>query len=307
MAVAHTTTPEPGGMADMPIARDAGPTSEGREDAVTMVPTRLGELRVEVCGAGPTAVLWHSLFVDSTTWERMRGPLSAVRRLIIIDGPSHGGSAAASRIFTLEECAGAALDVLDHLGVTAPVDWVGNAWGGHVGTLVAAASPDRCRSLVTIGTPVHPLTPRERVKCIFLVGVYRMTGPIRPLITAVSDALLGPHSAGRQPADARLVGDALRRATRHGLYLAMRSVMLNRRDLRPALGAVTVPTLVVAGADDAMWTPDQARAAATLPSRGSCCVVPGGGHVAPLLDGASALVEALTTFWRQDLPVTRRT
>jgi hypothetical protein len=34
----------------------------------------------------------------------------------------------------------------------------------------------------------------------------------------------------------------------------MRSVMLNRRDLTLALGAVTAPTLMVAGADDAMWT-----------------------------------------------------
>jgi pimeloyl-ACP methyl ester carboxylesterase len=300
MAVAHPTTPEPGGMAHSATGSDADPKSEGREDAVTMVPTRLGDLRVEVCGAGPTAVLWHSLFVDSTTWERVRGPLSAVRRLVIIDGPSHGGSAPASRIFTLDECAGAALDILDHLGVTAPVDWVGNAWGGHVGTLVAAASPDRCRSLVTIGTPVHPLTPRERVKCTLLAGLYRLTGPVGPLINLVSDALLGSHSAARKPADARLVGDAIRRATRHGLYLAMRSVMLNRRDLTPALGAVTVPTLVVAGADDAMWTSDQARAAASLPLRGTYCVVPGGGHVAPLLEGASALTEVLTTFWRQD-------
>jgi pimeloyl-ACP methyl ester carboxylesterase len=300
MAVAHTTTPEPGGMAHTAIGRAPGVTSEGQEEAVSMVPTRLGDLRVEVCGAGPPAVLWHSLFVDSTTWERVRGPLSAVRRLIIIDGPSHGGSAAASRIFTLDECAGAALDVLDHLRVTAPVDWVGNAWGGHVGILVAANSSDRCRSLVTIGTPVHALTRQERVRCTLLVGLYRLTGPIGPLITAVSDAVLGSHSAVRKPADARLIGDAVRRATRKGLYLAMRSVMLNRRDVTSELGAVTAPTLVVAGADDAMWTSDQARAAASLPSRGTCCVVPGGGHVAPLLEGASTLTEVLTTFWRQD-------
>jgi pimeloyl-ACP methyl ester carboxylesterase len=300
MAVAHNTTPDPGGVAHAASGRVAGASSEEREHAVTMVPTRLGDLRVEVCGAGPTAVLWHSLFVDSTTWERVRGPLSAVRRLIIIDGPSHGGSAAASRIFTLHECAGAALDVLDHLGVTAPVDWVGNAWGGSVGILVAATSSDRCRSLVTIGTPVHSLTRQERVKYTLLVGVYRLTGPIRPLITAVSDALLGPHSAVRKPADARLIGDAVRRATRKGLYLAMRSVMLNRRDLTSALGAVIAPTLVVAGADDALWTSGQAQDAASVPSRGTYCVVPGGGHVAPLLEGASALTEVLTTFWRQD-------
>ncbi|MBJ7595799.1 MAG: alpha/beta fold hydrolase [Candidatus Dormibacteraeota bacterium] len=267
-----------------------------------MVPTRLGDLSVQVCGAGPTAVLWHSLFVDSTTWEQVRKPLSAARRLLIIDGPSHGGSPGPGRIFTIEECADAARAVLTHFGVTEPVDWVGNAWGGHVGILFAATSPERCRSLVTIGTPVHALTRAERPKCRALVAAYRLTGPMRSLVNAVTDALLGPRSADRDPASARLVGDAFRHAARRGMYLAMRSVMLNRPDLTSALRVVSAPTLVVAGADDSMWTPDRARAAAALPSRGACRVVPGAGHVAPLLDDASALAELITIFWRDHLP-----
>lgn len=294
----------------MALAGEPGALANEGGDVVTMVPTRLGDLRVEICGSGPPAVLWHSLFVDSTTWERVREPLSAVRRLVIIDGPSHGGSMAATRIFALEECPGAALDVLDHLGVTQPVDWVGNAWGGHVGILFAAAWPDRCRSLVTIGTPVHGLAPGERPKLKLLVELYRLTGPIRPLVTAVTDGLLGPHSAARSPENARLVGNAFRRGTRRGKYLAMH-LMLNRPDLTSALRTVSAPTLVVAGAEDSMWTTDQARAAAALPLRGTTRVVPGGGHVAPLLDGAPALTELLTTFWREggatEVPLTKAT
>ena len=59
---------------------------------VDAVPTRLGPLHVETVGSGPPAVLWHSLFVDSATWNRVRVPLAAERRLILIDGPNHGGS-----------------------------------------------------------------------------------------------------------------------------------------------------------------------------------------------------------------------
>ena len=44
--------------------------------------------------------------------------------------------------FTLDDCVGAAVDVLDQLGIDEPVDWLGNAWGGHVGILFAAAHPD---------------------------------------------------------------------------------------------------------------------------------------------------------------------
>ena len=72
------------------------------------VPTRLGPLHVQPVGAGPPAVLWHSLFVDSTTWRRMERELGASRRLVIIDGPGHGWSADAGRDYTLEDCAAAA-------------------------------------------------------------------------------------------------------------------------------------------------------------------------------------------------------
>ena len=61
------------------MAGEAGALADERRGVVTMVPTRLGDLRVETCGSGPPAVLWHSLFVDSTTWERVREPLCCVR------------------------------------------------------------------------------------------------------------------------------------------------------------------------------------------------------------------------------------
>jgi pimeloyl-ACP methyl ester carboxylesterase len=116
---------------------------------------------VHTIGAGPPAVLWHSLFVDSTTWTRVQQPLSGMRQLIQIDGPAHGHNPPLSHRFTLDDCVGVAVDVLDRLGVQEPVDWLGNAWGGQVGILFASAHPDRCRSLAAIGVP-GPRTPRGR-------------------------------------------------------------------------------------------------------------------------------------------------
>ncbi len=62
------------------------------------------------------------------------GPLTAhsavtrfERRPALIDGANHGGSPPVRRPFTLDDCAGAAADVLDHLGIGEPVDWLGDA------------------------------------------------------------------------------------------------------------------------------------------------------------------------------------
>jgi pimeloyl-ACP methyl ester carboxylesterase len=264
---------------------------------ITMVPTRLGRLRVEVSGTGHPTVLWHSLFVDSTSWDRVREPLQASRRLLIIDGPSHGDSEPVARAFTLEGCAGAAIDVLNHFEVSLPVDWVGNAWGGHVGILFAATYPERCRSLITIGTPVHALGTGERRKIGALVALYRRIGPVRPLVKMVQGGLLSPKTCASDADVMGLVCKAFRRANRRGMRTAMRSVMLARQDLTSALLRITAPTLMVTGSELATWTLADARALASTMPRGSAAVVAGARHLAPLED-ASAVVEVVTDFWR---------
>lgn len=264
---------------------------------VTSVPTRLGPLRVETAGSGPPAVLWHSLFVDSATWVRVRQPLASVRRLLLIDGPGHGYNPPVARRYTLDDCAGAAIDVLDHFRIGEPVDWVGNAMGGHVGIPFAAAYPGRCRSLATIGSPVHALTPPERRKIALLSRVYRLTGPVPPLVNLLTDALLGTHARAADPEAAALVGGAFRRATRRGMSGAIGSVSLHRPDLTPLLAKISAPTLICAAADDPTWTPADAAAAASHLPRGAPVVLPGSGHVAPLFEAAPAVAELLTTFW----------
>lgn len=263
-------------------------------DTTLTVATRLGGLRVQLCGSGPPVVLWHSLFVDSTTWDLVRERVDR-RRLILIDGPGHGGSEPARRRFTLQDCADAAGDVLDHVGVHEPVDWVGNAWGGHVGIVFAARHPDRCRSLVTIGTPVRALSRAERRKIVLLVALYRLLGPVRPLVKGVADALLGANPPHR---DAQLISVAFRKPGRRGMYAAMQSVMLHRPDLTSVLSEVAAPTLIVAAEADALWPPGEARMSAAQLQRGAFATVPGAGHVAPLLQSADAVVDVLSDFWR---------
>jgi len=53
----------------------------GQPAETATVATRLGPLRVQTVGSGPPAVLWHSLFVDSTTWNLLVAPLAAERGL----------------------------------------------------------------------------------------------------------------------------------------------------------------------------------------------------------------------------------
>ena len=235
-------------------------------------------------GSGPPALLWHSLFVDSTTWIRVQQPLSGMRQLIQIDGPAHCHNPPAPTRFTLQDCVGVAVDVMDYLGIQEPVDWLGNAWGGHVGVLFAAAHSDRVRSLTAIGAPIHALSPADRRQVLLLRWLYRLAGPVPPLVNLLVDALLGPRARAEDPAGAALVADAFRRADRRGMAAAIGWLSLARPDLTPVLdrlrsracsppastipcGPLTAPAPPPPTSPTAPWSSSRAQATSVPSSR----------------------------------------
>ena len=239
-----------------------------------IVDTRLGALAVRVRGEGPVAVLWHSLFVDDRTWHRVEDDLARLRRLVIITGPGHGASADPGRRYNMDECAEAAADVLAFLGVVEPVDWVGNAWGGHVGVVFAARWPERCRTLVTLGTPIHSYTKFDRLPIWIVLPVVRLFGPVGFIGTGIRDALLSPTTRAQDPEAGALVVDCLRTMNRAALVNAVVSISLRRPDLTSRLDQIRCPTLFVTGSDHTDWTPEQARAAGRLLADGATEVIP---------------------------------
>lgn len=245
--------------------------------------TDLGRLHIRRTGFGPPVVLWHSLFVDSRSWGPLVDELARERTVYTIDGPSHGRSEPVGRDFTFDEVVSSAEQALDRLDLTEPVDWIGNAWGGHVGIRLATGA--RLRTLTTIGTPVHGFTLGEKLtKAWPLVGMYRLVGPSDLVVKLLFDSLVGRKAIEAQPDQAATLMASFREADRDGMYHAMRSMMLQRTSIENLLGAVRVPTLVMAVSDDVTgWRPDEARrTCAAIPD---CRVeeVAGTGHVSPLL------------------------
>src|ERR1700754_476325 len=261
------------------------------------VSTDLARLHVRRTGAGPPVVLWHSLFVDSLSWGPLIDELAQRRTVYAIDGPSHGKSDSVPRDFTFEELVDSAAQALDRLGVTDPVDWIGNAWGGHIGIRLATGS--RLRTLTTVGTPVQRHTLGEKVTKLWpLVGVYRFAGPIGFLKKQLSDSLLGPEAIAAEPDQAATVIASFTDADRDGMYHAMRSMMLHRTGIEHLLGDIKVPTLVMSVRDDVIaWRPDEARrTCAAIPD---CRVeeVAGTGHVSPLLVDRDRILRLVNEFW----------
>jgi len=262
-----------------------------------VVSTDLGRLHVRRTGTGPPVILWHSLFLDSRSWGPLLDELARTRTVYTIDGPSHGRSESVPRDFSFDEVEVSAEQALDQLGLAEPVDWVGNAWGGHIGIRLATGS--RLRTLTTIGTPVQGFTLAEKLtKAWPLVTMYRFAGPTGFIVQQLFDSLIGKDSIAAQPDQASTVMASFRDAERKGMFHAMRSMMLRRTGIEDLLGSITVPTLVMSVRDDVTgWRPDEARrTCAAIPD---CRVeeVAGTGHVSPLLIDRDRIARLVTGFW----------
>lgn len=261
-----------------------------------MVDTEVGQLAVRVIGHGVPAVLWHSLFVDERSWQRLESQLAETRRLILITGPGHGASPGPGHRYTLENCAAAARTVLNILDVNEPVDWVGNAWGGHVGVVFAAHWPSRCRTLVTLGAPLQALNRVERARTIALLLAYRLFGHAGFVQDGVVKVLLSPKTRTQDPAAVELVKDCLANANPAALRNAVHSISLRRADLTAYLPEILAPTLFITGSDHKGWTPQQATAASRGLPHGSAAVVTDAAYLIPL-EAPGETANLVRQFW----------
>lgn len=260
------------------------------------IETAVGRLAVRTVGKGPPTVLWHSLFVDERSWQRVTAELAEGRRLIVVTGPGHGESSDLNRRYDLLQCAHAAAEVLDALEVTEPVDWVGNAWGGHVGIRFASVYPRLIRSLATIGTPVQALNAVERVRTRILLLAYRLLGAAGFILDGIVETMLSPATRAGDPEAVALVRSSVAGANRRRMHNAVVSISLHREDLAALLPGIAVPTLMITGAQHSGWTPTQASAAITTMPAGRAAVVPDAAYLVPF-EQPHAVVELVRDFW----------
>lgn len=262
---------------------------------VRVFDTSLGRVRARVSGEGPTAVLWHGMFVDGSAWNPVIPLLRRSRRLIVLDAPGYGTSDPLSRLSTIEECAEVAAQIVAQLPEGEAVDWVGAAWGGHVGMTAASLYPQLFRSLVAVSSPVEPIDPGFRAKLIVANGMLARLGPIGHLRHAVYDSQL-TKAHQRDAAMVAVIDRSMRAVPRVALARTVTSFIINRTDATHRLPRILAPTLLVTGDDRAEWTPDVMSVAASRIPRARTTVIAGSRTLIPV-EQPQATATAIQEFW----------
>ena len=142
-----------------------------------------------------------------------------------------------------------------------PLLLAGCSLGGMVALEAARQAPDRIRGLALLGTTARPDTPELitlRTQAIALFAQGRAEALLRV------NAMFTFHPRHSAALLEDYVAMVLRAGT-DSLIRQNRAVMA-RADLRPALGAIRCPTLVLGGLADPLTPPDNARElAAAIP------------------------------------------
>lgn len=235
--------------------------------------TSLGRLHVVETGQGSeTILLWPSIFTDHHIYDGLVATLGASYRFLLIDGPAHGQSDGGTEEFTMEECATAMKQVMDHFDQDAAIVG-GTSWGGITAAYLALMSPARVKALVLMNTPMQIDTARPGLKARFIASGARWGLKTATFRNGVAKSFFSDDVLATNSTYSHAFHDMLKTAKPAPLATAIRSVILRGTPLIDRMAELAVPTLVIAGKEDAMYPiAIQAKAALLAPN----------GHFAPV-------------------------
>jgi 2-succinyl-6-hydroxy-2,4-cyclohexadiene-1-carboxylate synthase len=241
-------------------------------------------LHAEVWGEGAPLVLLHGFTGGAATWEPVRALLGIRRRVVALELPGHGASPVPGPSCGVPDVARAAVASIARLGIRR-ADWLGYSLGGRIALRVAADHPTAVRRLVL--ESASPGIAHEAVRAVRAAAdddlAARMTRHGLRWFVAywmaqslfASQRRLDPVVLARERR-VRLGQSA------EGLAAALRAMSVGRQTpLWDRLPALTTPTLLVAGADDASYAAIARATAARLPGA-RVAVVPDAGHTVHL-------------------------
>lgn len=265
-----------------PEGEDGGPAAE----KIELLGRRLRYLRR---GEGGTpALLLHGFGGDLNNWLFNHEPLSARREVYALDLPGHGESSKQIERGDVGEFAEVVAAFIDAVDIP-KAHLIGHSLGGAIAASIAADRPTRVASLTLIASAGLG----SEINADYVDG----------FVAARTRNELKPHLqqlfADADLVTRQLVDEVLKYKRLDGVQEALRKIAdavfpggKQALVLRHELARLTVPVLVVWGADDRIIGSSHARG---LPANARVEVIPGRGHMVQM-EAAAELNRILDEF-----------
>lgn len=225
-------------------------------------------------------VLLHGFTQTGRSWDPVRKQLrlDPPRDVLTPDQRGHGAAADVRPILLPAMAA----DAMAQVPGGGDLALAGYSMGGRAALLAAIASPGRITHLALISTTAGIEDEDERARRAALDASLADRIEGLPIDEVVDGWAAQPLFASQAPEVAAFAREDRLRNTPAGLAASLRGAGTGKMgNLWGALGALTMPTLVLAGERDEKFVAIGERLAGALPDA-DYVVVPGAGHQLPL-------------------------
>ena len=256
-----------------------------RMGAITTSRGQLGLLEAGAEQAATPIVFLHGVGSDKSVWEPQLRHFSRARRAIAFDYPGYGESGPQPGA-TRDDFAAAILAGMDALEIR-QAHVCGLSLGGIIAIAMHAQAPARCASLILADAfAVHPDGPAIYQRSVDASAAVGM----RALAEQRVDMLLGKDASTQLR---REVVETMAAIEPAAYRLGAEAVWI--ADMRDAVAAIAVPTLVLCGEEDRITPPALSRELASLIADAELEILAGAGHLANA-EQPAAFTRAVDSF-----------
>jgi pimeloyl-ACP methyl ester carboxylesterase len=213
-------------------------------------------------GSGDAVLFLHAFPLDASQWDHQVAALSGDVRCVRVDMWGCGTSAPPpSGEPSLDDFAASVLAALDSRGVDR-FTMVGLSMGGYLAFALWRLAAKRVRAVALCNTRASADDDAQRQARLAMADRAEREQSVESIVEPMIERLLGPV-AREEVHIADPVRGRIRRCSPAGVAYAQRA-MAARRDATELLGSIDVPTLVIAGTQDAVIPAAEVRAMSGL-------------------------------------------
>lgn len=247
--------------------------------------------RLTGSAGAPALVFANSLGTDSRIWDDVLAALSDRYRILTYDKRGHGMSDAPMGPYSLDDHVDDLLALLGHVEFNR-FGLVGVSVGGIIAQRLALREPSRLAALVLCDTAAKvgdDTLWNNRIAAI-------RKGGIAAISTGILERWFAPGFKDRAPAAYAGWRNLLERCPVEGYIGTCETV--RDADLTDLVSDITMPVLVVVGAEDGSTPPAIVKATADRLLNARFEIIPGAGHI-PSIEQPAQLVALMNKHFEE--------